>query len=159
MKKKILAILLSAISACSLVACGEPEETSTDAGIDVSELKDGAYYVQNDKGELKQTILNEKKMEDDEVATADNSRVIWFTNDYKEIPTLYKGDKLLYYATESMPELITWERYESMGSTIGICGLTALESGKYVLDSDKSDSAIEINSDAAQIYEIGRAHV
>lgn len=83
----------------------------------------------------------------------DNDRVLWISdeNDNK-IPTLYKGDELIYFSTESIPTKIKLERFYDHGYSLGFYGLTEniKGSGQYKL-STQDGAHIKTSSSASKM--------
>lgn len=160
-KKKKFNIFLTRILCASLIfasislsGCGiliEEEDTTSSPTNTTTKLTSGMYYiwhddateninddlhgVENATNVFLPVYVGNYTFVGQEKATGmagNESRVIWAMNDsFDKIPTFYKGDELIYYNTSYMPESFTFERFEDMGNTFGIAGLTELRSGRY----------------------------
>lgn len=89
---------------------------------------------------------------------ADPSRVLWFNDDtdWNAIPTLYKGDKLIYHYNDEFNENFTFERFLDLGYTIGVCNMSARQSGHYQMSTNLDTSTyIDPGSDATQLHDLG----
>lgn len=138
----------------SLSGCGiliEEEESTNTPTNSTATMTSGMYYIwhnpsaENIKNDLN-GVENETNIffpvysgnytfvgqENSAGMAGDESRIIWAMNDsLDKIPTFYQGDELIYYNTSYMPQSFTFERFEDMGNTFGIAGLTELKSGRY----------------------------
>ena len=121
----------------------------------VDELYPGQYYVWHDK--KKKKIEKDLKYDKEKFKSYDydifkpvyldgysfdasdfstvgeKTRIAWFDSSSDDkIPTLYKGDELIYYSPDSMPETFNIERFEDYGYSTGIFGLDTTADGKVV---------------------------
>ena len=153
----------------TLETIGVDSSTITKTG-SVDEHEDGCFYVwHNEKSDDITSDLGsavsmdvfrlcpsgEKNWEKDKGTNVNH--VLWFTSENdKEIPTLYKGDQLLYVSSTEIPfEGISWERYADYGYSIGVSNLIGDKRGHYHINNpdgkgfkgyiyDKSDAS-ELN--------------
>lgn len=87
----------------------------------------------------------------------EHPRSIWVDEETDQrIPTLKKGDRLLYVSEKDVPEKIILERFADYGYTIGVSNLIG-DPGEhyYILYADAKEDdykySIDMKSDAAQI--------
>lgn len=91
-------------------------------------------------------------------SSANPSRVLWFNDDtdWNAIPTLYKGDKLIYHYNDEFNENFTFERFLDLGYTIGVCNMSARRSGHYEMSTNLDQyTYIDPGSDATQLHNLG----
>lgn len=179
-KTKVMAVLLAAVSTTQLLTgCSilknQPNKQTEDWKIstcDSSKLYSGQYYVWHDENQsnIERDINTDvskfkdytydiftpvyKELSPASSAAEENAlRVLWMTdeNDGK-IPTLYKGDKLIYYSTTKVPSEFKLERFYDHGYSIGVYGLheNIEGSGQYVLDLNGT-MGVKKNTTAAKM--------
>ncbi len=142
------------------------DETST-LGIDSLDkdfeknLTNNTYYVVHDGVYYPlYTYYTNKAYRDDtsgELFAADSSRMMFYTLENEiNIPTLFPGDQLIFYSTDTMLDVLSWERYYDIGITFGIYNLHRTTGGKYYLDlyNDKDNCTIP-DSELASILSLG----
>lgn len=154
-KRVLSGLLVSVIGMSMLTGCAgleekttEKEEQTFDIKKVVKGLDDGGYYVVHNNVPKKiyfgnATYDEGTESEDDIDPDAETERAMWYTDDYKKIPTMYDGDILIYYSTEELAEQFHFERYEDLGKTVGVCGLKKTESGRY---------KFEVSEDSQFVY-------
>ena len=179
MQKKLCTLLLSIMTVSMLSGCGrtanEKDEiqdltengevswqTAT-TGIDEtgkkfeSNLVSGSYYVLHDGFyyPLVSYVNNYEGDSPDEIV--DKQRQQYFTTENEiEIPTLYDGDQLIYYSTDTLLDTITWERYYDIGYTIGCYNIKQLTNKRAYLMTDSGDDiCILPDSELYDIYNLG----
>lgn len=150
--KIVSLLLISAIGITALTGCAGQDVSSTESEVVEFDLKkvvknldDGGYYVVNNNNPKKIYFGNANFESGSTITHSDpdekTDRVMWYTDeDYKNIPTFYSGDVLIYYSTEELTEKINFERFEDLGKTIGVCGLEQTESGRYKFDTSKTEN-------------------
>lgn len=165
MKKKlpVLALMISlsmVMTGCSFTrnknAVNESETNEIDYVESMDELEENQYYVYHDGKFQKPYIHNASfnTKEDNSSSTSDD-KVAWFNNDWTKIPTLYDGDYIVYYTSDTLDEKFNIERYEYLGYTVGICQMTRLSSGRYEVATGENDDTVNLASDAARILDEG----
>lgn len=88
-------------------------------------------------------------------------RAIWMDSvTDAQIPTVTSKDKLVYVSSTEVPQSIVFERFADYGYSIGISNLTPDMGGHYYItfvdvDADDYKYSIDMNSDAAQLADIG----
>ena len=159
---RVTALLLAAVMI--LPGCGrrrtEEEEDNylyTDEGIayleDEADLEDNEYYVLHD-GRYEKLYFGNATY-DTSGGGSGRDRVLWFDEeDFGRIPTLYRGDKLVYHKTDDLEESFELERFYDDGYTIGIAGLEEMDSGRYAFEALEGNSLINPASDAARVREL-----
>jgi len=118
-------------------------------------LTSGEYYVVHD-GVYYPTYYYAKNDIDEPEEYINPNRQFYFTTENEiNIPTLYPGDKLVYYSTDSLLDYIIWERFYDLGYTIGITNLKEMTSGRIYLDlSDEDEENIVPASELYSIYDL-----
>lgn len=95
--------------------------------------------------------------------TLNPNRIVFFTTENEhEIPTLFlgKGDKLVFYSTDTLLDYIVWERFYDMKYTIGVWNLQQMINGRVWLNLDEDDDEYILNdSELYPIYDLGVANV
>ena len=181
MKKRQILVALSVLLAAEAAGCSAFPTAESMAGnkktgfCDAAELESGKAYVwHHEGGNLKKDLENPgkeevyftcitgdysfKKKELEEVS--EYPRNIWVdAGEDERIPTVTKGDCLLYVSKDSVPDSIVFERFADYGYTIGVSGLSADEGGHYYLtyadvEEDDYKHYIDMNSDAGQLAEL-----
>ena len=148
--KKILATLLA--STLLLTGCfGQNTDKTTEeeniyGPVTDENLQNNMFYVKSGDSFYplymgKTTIGNDSLI----AKEVDSSRIISFTEDEANIPTLYKDDSLIYYTTNQVPTF-TWERFKDQGYSVGMYNLQPTESGN--VQFEVGTSMTNANSDA-----------
>lgn len=163
-----ISLIVALAMALSVTSCGafrrqQHEEDTLTTNIvsysDMKELQSGQYYVLHN-GKYQELYLGDASFDKTKVAgTWDKQRTCWFQKDFAKIPTLYKGDSLIYCNDDYVEEKFIFERFEYVGYTIGICNLEERDSGRYSLNAHidnkgKTRMQIAVNSDANKLYEL-----
>ena len=112
---------------------GSPIEEKNLTEFTTEGLKDSTFYVRHSNNQCEELYMGQASFEGVS-QTPSSSRVIWFMDDFKNIPTLYKGDSLIYYSTLEFDETFTLERFEDYGYTIGIKNAKITETGRVSLE-------------------------
>ncbi len=140
------------ITALMLSACLGITGCSTQATDNVAEgeyaylkkLDDNIFYVMNSNKECIPLFLPDITFEEGTTPSSpSDNRVVWYKDtDEDKIPTLYAGDSLIFKTSKVLEETFRFERFEDLGYSIGICGLTETDSGRYSLytDPDKNNT-------------------
>lgn len=185
-KKKYIVIFSMLISLCILNFSGckilkEDVKKNMYSGTNnVDELYSGQYYVWHDDKvdnieedlkydeekfkNYKDTIFTPVRMGGYSFNSlgpnyaGDPLRIVWFeSKEASKIPTLYTGDKLIYYSTESIPETFNFERFKDYGYSAGVFGLDITPDGKIVYrlnEEDTTTHGIKSTSSAANILKL-----
>ena len=147
----------------TLAACGSKEEPETtppdDARIqDIYSLERGNFYVETNEGYVKllrKTATKTIGLTDD----SSEETVLWFQDEFENIPTLYRGSKLVYRTNEYFNERFTFDKYLDLGYTFGLYNLDPLESGRYSFAVEGDTAQIVSISDANKFKELGKRRV
>ena len=155
---RFICLALSAILAFGLTGCGNKSSENKIGVItfdDIDKLADGGYYVQH--GDVYyQPYFGQTSFTPGRVASAkDDKRVAWYGEDYANIPTMNKGDTIVYHSTQPFTEGITIERFEDLGYTVGICQMKETSSGRYSFATDSRKFNVDIKSDAGTLCQNG----
>lgn len=144
-KRKILfcagLLMCMALSACGTDTSGASNMKENPYAY-LEKLDEGKYYVLHKDKTYQEVYWGAATFdEEDVVSSPSDSRVIWFDEQmYKQIPTLYQGDSLIYKTSDEIVETFTFERFEDFGYSIGLCGLKETDSGRYSISTDKDDN-------------------
>ena len=155
---RFICVALSAILAVGLTGCGN-KSSENKIGVttfkDINQLADGGYYVRH--GDVYyQPYFGQTSFTPDRTVTAkDDKRVAWYGEDYANIPTMNKGDTIVYHSTQPFTEGITIERFEDFGYTVGICQMKEASSGRYSFATDSRSFNVDIKSDAGALCQNG----
>jgi len=154
--KKILKLTILISTIIFLCSCGAASEEGTEVNENYLEnLEDDCYYVRDKNNNCKEVYFGTGTFDWGDISTyPSDDRVLWFKEDFEEIPTLYRGDSLIYYTQEELIEEFTFERFEDYGYSIGICGLTETTSGRYSISTDPSDCNTYPYSDTDEILQL-----
>lgn len=121
-----------ALSCLTLSGCGKNEKGADSSSAMTEEdykrlseqMEEGKYYILHNGEVSAVTMANE--------SSAGSNTIAWYDHDgYDNIVTMYKGDKLIYYTTNTIEESFQYTRFLDMGYSIPVCGLEAGQSGKY----------------------------
>lgn len=153
MKMTKLKSIVASISVLSLLtACGTatgPKPTMEFG----QELDDGMYYVVNTNGIESDAFTGNVGVDENGEKTASlttfegvnvapvylgdqtsNGEILWFREDYDNIPTLYEGDFLVMYTNDVLTEVVDFKRFEDTGYSIGLCNLSQTKSGRCMIN-------------------------
>lgn len=120
------------------------------------EMEDGGYYVKHTDGSYDKLYAGKATFNlSDSGPSEDDSHVLWFGKDYDCIPTMLKGESIVYHNTKEFSGGLTIERFEDLGYTIGIADLTRTSTGRYSFSTDTDDLNIDLSSDAGGLYQLG----
>lgn len=153
-----ICIALSAILAFGLTGCGN-KSSENKIGVatfkNIDQLADGGYYVRH--GDVYyQPYFGQTSFTPDRTVTAkDDKRIAWYGEDYANIPTMNKGDTIVYHSTQPFTEGLTIERFEDLGYTVGICQMKEASSGRYSFATDSRSFNVDIKSDAGTLCQNG----
>ena len=169
-KIKRIYLMLSLFVTVFLSACGgtsrpEPESTEgEDATLpmivyEMDEVPEGGYYIQRANTYEKLYIKNANF----DITSSDGgsigTRTLWYNDDWDSVPTMYKGDMLVYKTAGILNEEFTLERFEYMGYTVGVSGLMQTVSGRYALVLEEEELNINPASDATKLRTIPTTRV
>lgn len=165
MRKKKAALLISIIIAGLFVTgCSAFERVRgyTDKEYSVvtveksSQLEHGAFYVEKNDGTFQRLYIGQTSYAKGRLTDSPSSgRVAWFGKDYDRIPTMQKGERIAYRSSSEFDDNFNIERYEDIGYTIGICGMTESSTGRYKFSTDPDRMQIDIDTSAGQLYQLG----
>jgi hypothetical protein len=141
----------------------EKEEQTFDIKKVVKGLDDGGYYVVHNNVPKKIYFGNATYDEGSTTTSVDpdaeTDRAMWYTEDYKKIPTMYDGDVLIYYSTEELAEEFNFERYEDLGKTVGVSGLKKTKSGRYKFEVSEDSKFVYPNHDTSKLLNFSQDSV
>jgi len=118
-------------------------------------LTNGSFYIiHNHKYyEIKKYDLNYDQTDEVGGVVKPERQLYYTTENEVDIPTLFPGDKLVYYSTDTLLDYVTWERYYDLGYTIGIHNLQKMVSDRYYIDTS-NDARIETIIPDSELYDI-----
>ena len=161
--KKMVYALFAGMLLLSLCSCKrwdtEDAQSKERRGAEVLDsmdmLESGHCYVMHD-GKFYSPVLYDASFEKKNDGLYSRSRTAWFSEEeFTDIPTLYKGDSLIYYAdAENFSEKFYFERFEYVGYSVGICNLKETESGRYKLTASPGNKDVDPDSDAARLLSL-----
>lgn len=138
--KKWMFLCLSVPLMLSGCQSGDIDGTEKESYEYLKNLEEETYYVRHENNECEKVYFGNATFEEEDVSSsAYDDRVMWFKEDFEEIPTLYKGESLIYRTDYELNEEFTFERFENFGYSIGLCGMTPTVSGRYCLSTDPDD--------------------
>lgn len=177
-KKGLSLLMLSALIAGTLTGCSifrstVQDDDSKKSTNDSKKLASGQYYVWHDESQsniendINVDVSKFKRYNYDifrpvyiegalkNKAAGDNYKTIMISAENEDnIPTLYKGDELIFVSDDNIPKSFSFERYYDHGYSVGISGLTEYitGSGNYVLNMSNNENInIKSNSSAAKL--------
>lgn len=180
MKKTALVLLLSGLLITGLSGCGRTVQEKTeiedltktgeinyqtaDAAIPAnskkleSQLLTNHYYILHN-GAYYPLATGANNYDSDKPTTrVDKTRQIYFTTENEiQIPTLFEGDELIYYSTDTLLDYVTWERYYDMGYTVGIHNISFLTNKRPYLNIESSKTPYILPE--SELYEIYNLNV
>lgn len=119
-------------------------------------IPDNSFFVKKEDGTYHRTYVGETTFRMNNMPySADPERVCWFGKDYNRIPTMHKGEVIVYRSSSEFTPQFYIERYEDLGYTLGISGLTPAKDGRYMFSTSPSDKKIDIDTSANVIYQLG----
>ena len=121
----------------------------------VDDMEDLTYYVKKDENAYHRLYVGNNTFGSRTTSSAAPSRIAWFGKDFDKIPTMYRGEMLVFHAEGTFQEGVNIERFKDTGYTIGIGNLKQTETGRYSFSTSPERLNIDINSSAGQVYELG----
>ena len=118
----------------------------------VNDLENKGIYVQKNDGTYHRLYVGDTNFRG---GTRVSKRVMWFGKDFEEVPVMHKGEKLVYRSSSEFEPHFTIERFQDLGYTIGICGMSPTSSGRYRFSTAPEKRCIDINSSARELYSLG----
>lgn len=172
-KNKVLTMLLIATMAVSISGCsldleeGDAESSTVTLSDEdfAKKFEEGKYYILHDDNSIEELAFPHGTIKEDEIiSTPDSQRAAMYGDDFKDIPTLKKGDMLVMYSSGEVPSF-TFERFEDMGYSIPIVGLKVTPSHRLEVSTDiengctypdsAADAILEAKAETVVIDEIG----
>lgn len=167
MKRKYVAAISSLLLSVSLVftGCGGKKydnsnvpAPSTDS-IDTSNMKNGGFYIYHN-GQAYKPYFGKATFDEGNIASSSSKdRVMWFKeDDFANIPTMYKGDMILFYTRDDFKEDFTYERFKDLGYSIGLRDIKVLDSGRYSISTDESDDCTFPGGDTDELLLLNKTN-
>lgn len=162
--KRLMTVMICAVTAASITACSPADFFIRQHGYNDRQyrveivknpknIEDKSFYVQKLDGTYHKPYIGETTFSGNNSGT--RNRVAWFGKDYDKIPTMNKGEKIVYRSTDEFSPEFSVERFQDLGYTLGICGMSPTSTGRYQFSTDPTDRSININSSAGKLYELG----
>jgi hypothetical protein len=169
---RVIALTLTAATVIPLLTgCGKkgisqptgyktPKDFTPASITDESKLPDDTYFIRHKTkgGYVYYPLLGaENTFADqarDQAAGFDPARIVWvnYNKDEGLVPTMHKGDDLIYKSETEIPTKYALEKFFDAGYTVGVAGLKKDTSGNYAYVSAKENSGsghVLSTSDAA----------
>ena len=122
---------------------------------DINQLENYCFYIRHND-EYYPVYLNNNSYpayEHTIYSSPSNNRTLFFNEDWEKIPTCYKGDALVYYATDTLPDSFMLERFEDKGYSFGICNLQYdAKKEQYYFYTTSSDGRANTNINPASDF-------
>jgi len=165
MKKIIAAILigiLTLLTGCGAFLRPQKETTAEPTGVqtesNIKDLADGGYYILKSGDVYEELYAHHANFEIRKNSSSSSTRTLWFKDDWDRIPTMYTGDSLVFKTSSNFDETFILERFEYVGYTVGLTGLSKLASGRFSFSSDPEKRNINPTSDANALYAISTSY-
>lgn len=126
-------------------------QTNTAPVLEESDLEYGYYYIKHGESFYAPYENRASFEQEDVVSSPDPYRVLWYDEDFENIPTLYEGDSLIFKTNENLDREFVFERFRYIGYTVGICNLTETNSGRFYFSSDPNGGCLCEGSDADRL--------
>lgn len=158
-KKLLLGLALIAVFCMILTACGGPKEPEGSGEVlppgtiktykKMSQLQRDHVYVETDDGYAEPTWGNINF--EPTISNGKNNCVAWFDEtSWKLIPTIHRGQSVVYRTTEEFDEDFQFTKFMDVGYTIGICNLRETTTGRYKFTAMDDSTNVNPTSDAAR---------
>lgn len=156
-------LLLSALTAVMITGCSPftrkpvDQEMNKKANVitKMDDLADGGFYIYHNNVYEELYVKNANYELSDTMPLSSNAKhTLWFGDDWKNVPTMFNGDLLIYKDSEELDEVFCIERFYYIGSTIGISNLERLDSGRYSINLDPDKMNVDIESDAENLMKL-----
>lgn len=164
-KKKIIAMLcviacLLSTTGCSVISgifIRNPNGNKNGYDVtvlkSVSDIENNSFYVEKSNGEYHRAYIGKSTFE--RGVKSSRNPVAWFGKDYGRIPTMNKGERIVFRSSEEFSPKFDIYRFEDLGYTIGICGLKKTDTGRYSFSTYSKDRNIAEDSSAGVLYKLG----
>ena len=169
--KKRFAVKLSVLSVClcmtvcmngcsSLFSDGNEADNNVTIAKNEDAITDNSFYVKKADGTYHRLYPGEFTFDTRSAPSSPNpERICWYGDDYGKIPTMNKGEELVYRSSIEFSPPFWVERFEDEGYTIGISGLTPTDGGRYAFSTNSNDHDLCRISEANLLYQaIGEGH-
>lgn len=149
--------LVPILSSCGLFNREEEEfDNNVDIINNIEDMEDGSYYLKKSDKEYQRPYVGNLnyKRENNQMPDVNPAYVAWFGQDFQKIPTMHKGEKIIYKSSVPFGEKIRIQRYFDFGYTMGISGLyKSSESDRYYFRVGEDTNYINPDSSAGAILE------
>lgn len=123
------------------------QNLENDVSVDITKFKDYEY-------DIFKPVYQEMEPPED-ISVGDSKRVMMFLAENEEnIPTLYKGDALVFYSEDTLPYEYTLERFYDHGYSFGFYGLEEYIAGSenFVINSTNTSEMGCKKGSSAEIF-------
>lgn len=156
-----LASSLFLLSGCSLFDRSEATDNTGKVVVtDVNKLENDSYYVKS-KDTYTKAYLGQHSFQTAEASynssgamDGDPTRVIWLDKDIENVPTMRRGDSIVFHSNKELVTTLGIERFNDLGYSIGIAKLEGGDDGRYRLNLDPSALTIDTRSQAKSLMSI-----
>ena len=124
----------------------------------VNKIEDGAFYIKKADGTYHKPYVGDSSFIEGR-SSSNEKRVLWFGKDYGRVPTMNRGEKIVYRSSSEFDPKFRIERFQDIGYTIGICNMMPTTTGRYFFSTALKDNCIDLNSSAGKLYSLGSHNV
>lgn len=150
--KKLMLIFITVLMVALTTGCdvnifvNEDEEVIKLTRLSKKELVDGKCYIKDGTSFYEPYLAT--RTFTSSYSASDDTRIIWMMEGEESlIPTLYKGEAIVFSTSKSLPEDIKVERFKDIGYTIGLAGFNAVQSGQITQYTANMNNML-LNTDA-----------
>ena len=149
--------LMPVLAGCGMLVRDDPQITIDEPEAliisDIAQLENGGYYICHD-GIYNKLYVQHASYNVSKSSSQSNAHTLWYSDDWQYIPTMYRGDTLVFKSADTFNETFTIERFNYVGYTVGVTKLKQLSSGRYSFSTKPDEMNINPASNATQLYEI-----
>ena len=162
-KRNVLCCMTAIMAACAITSCSVPDilirrhgfgkdEYDVTVENNVNNLENKGVYIQKNDGTYHRLYVGDTNFRG---GTRVSRRVMWYGKDFEQVPVMHKGEKLVYRSASEFEPAFAVERFQDLGYTLGICGMSPTSAGRYRFSTSPEKRSIDINSSAGQLYSLG----
>lgn len=135
-RRCLLSLLLIVSIATAAVGCGSQKSddaANSNGPYSIDQIQSGLYIMTGD-GKFYTPDTSGQNFTN-EVTSSDPRRIIYSYEDNKEIPIMYKDDKLVYFTSGTIPDNFGVEKFRDVGYTFGLYGISKNSGGEYTFNA------------------------